>query len=135
LTRPLVHIYAYAHMTTTLSTTPDLFRAFADPTRLRLLNLLLEGECCVCDLCTVLDEIQPKVSRHLAYLRRAGLVTVRTEGKWKHYAITRHAEGLHRTLLNCVRSCLREMEELQADLTRLKATAPGTSCPDGGNER
>ena len=61
-------------MTVTLATTPDLFRAFADPTRLRILNLLVEGEVCVCDLCGVLGEIQPKISRHLAYLRRAGLV-------------------------------------------------------------
>ena len=49
---------------------PDLFRAFADATRLRLLNLLLEREICVCDLCEILGEIQPKVSRHLAILRR-----------------------------------------------------------------
>ncbi len=71
-------------MSPMLTATPDLFRAFADPTRLRLLNLLLERELCVCDLCAVLDEIQPKVSRHLAYLRRAGLVTVRSDGNWKH---------------------------------------------------
>jgi ArsR family transcriptional regulator len=96
-------------MSAALSATPDVFRAFADPTRLRLLNLLLEGECCVCDLCSVLDEGQPKVSRHLAYLRRAGLVTVRTEGKWKHYAIAEQADGLQPALLACVRSCLREV--------------------------
>ncbi len=106
-------------MTTGLTTTLDLFRAFADPTRQRILNLLLEGELCVCDLCTVLEEIQPKVSRHLAYLRRAELVTVRMEGKWKYYALAKHAKGLRRTLLNCVRSCLREMDELQDDLERL----------------
>ena len=113
------NIYAYAHMTAALKTTPDLFRAFADPTRLRLLNLLLEGELCVCDLCEVLDEIQPKVSRHLAYLRRAALVTVRTAGKWKYYAVVKQPTGLQRTLLDCVRSCLREIDQLQADLERL----------------
>ena len=115
-------------MTTTLATTPDLFRAFADPTRLRILNLLLEGEVCVCDLCSVLDEIQPKVSRHLAYLRRAELVTVRTEGKWKYYALAKHPKGLQRTLLNCVRSCLREMDELQNDLERLRTMDSGECC-------
>ena len=115
-------------MTATLATTPDLFRAFADPTRLRILNLLLEGEVCVCDLCSVLDEIQPKVSRHLAYLRRAGLVTVRIQGKWKYYATVEQPEGLERTLLNCVRSCLREMDELRDDLERLRTTGSGGCC-------
>jgi len=108
-------------MTATLSTTQDVFRAFADPTRLRILNLLAEGEVCVCDLCGVLDEIQPKVSRHLAYLRRAGLVEVRQDGKWKHYRIKRNAQGLERTLINCVKSCLREIDVLQDDLTRLRS--------------
>jgi len=115
-------------MTTDLATTPDLFRAFADPTRLRILNLLLEGEVCVCDLCTVLDEIQPKVSRHLAYLRRVELVTVRTEGKWKYYAVAKHSKGLQRTLLGCVKSCLREMNELQDDLQRLRTMDGGDCC-------
>lgn len=108
-----------------LATTPDLFRAFADPTRLRLLNLLLERELCVCELCEVLDEIQPKVSRHLAYLRRAGLVSVRRDGKWKHYSVTKKPAGLHRTLLDCVRSCLRELDILRKDLKRLRALPKG----------
>lgn len=114
-----------------LATTPDVFRAFADPTRLRILNLLLEGEVCVCDLCTVLDEIQPKVSRHLAYLRRAELVTVRTDGKWKYYALAKRPKGLHRTLLNCVRSCLRGTDELQEDLARLRTSSRAACCQDG----
>lgn len=111
----------------TLRTTPDLFRAFADATRLRLLNLLLERELCVCDLCAVLDEIQPKISRHLAYLRRAGLVRVRQQGKWKYYAIARAPRGLEQTLLQCVKSCLRELDVLQDDLERLRAM-PATEC-------
>jgi ArsR family transcriptional regulator len=115
-------------MSTSLATSPDLFRAFADPTRLRILNLLLEGEACVCDLCTILDEIQPKVSRHLAYLRRAELVTVRTEGKWKYYAVARLPKGLQRTLLNCIRSCLRGIDQLQADLDQLRAHRTGDCC-------
>ena len=84
------------------------------------MNLLIGGEVCVCDLCSVLDEIQPKISRHLAYLRRAGLVEVRQDGKWKHYRIKRHAQGLERTLINCVKSCLREIDVLQEDLDRLR---------------
>jgi len=115
-------------MTPTLTTTQSVFRAFAHPTRLRILNLLLEREVCVCDLCTILDEIQPKVSRHLACLRHAGLVTIRTQGKWKYYAVASHSKGLQRTLLNCVRSCLRETDELQADLDELRAHGGGDCC-------
>ncbi len=114
-------------MTATLTITKDVFRAFADPTRLRILNLLAEREVCVCDLCSVLDEVQPKVSRHLAYLRRAGLVDVRQEGKWKHYRIKRNTQGLERTLINCVKSCLREIDVLQEDLDRLRS-GQGTCC-------
>jgi len=114
-------------MKPTLATTPDVFRAFADPTRLRILNLLAEREVCVCDLCGVLNEIQPKVSRHLAYLRRAGLVEVRQDGKWKHYRVRRQATGLERTLINCVKSCLREIDVLQEDLARLRSR-PRACC-------
>ena len=93
-------------MLPTLDTTPDLFRAFADPTRLRLLNVLLEGELCVCDLCDVLDVIQPNVSRHLAYLRRVGLVTVRQESKWKYYSIVKKPKGLQRLRWNQSSCCV-----------------------------
>jgi ArsR family transcriptional regulator len=113
-------------MKPTLTTTPDLFRAFADPTRIRILNLLAEREICVCDLCTVLGEIQPKVSRHLAYLRRVGLVDVRQDGKWKHYRLVRHAKGLERSLINCIKTCLREINKLQDDMDRLRSSA--SSC-------
>lgn len=115
-------------MTTAPNTSPDLFRAFADPTRLRLLSLLLERELCVCDLCELLDEIQPKVSRHLAYLRRAGLVSVRQDGKWKHYSVIKPPSGLHRRLLNCVKTCLREMDVLRGDLQRLRTMPSGSGC-------
>ena len=70
-------ICVQANMTGT-RTTPSvdrIFRAFSDRTRLRILNLLSAGELCVCDIVRVLDLPQPKVSRHLAYLRRAGLVS------------------------------------------------------------
>jgi ArsR family transcriptional regulator len=115
-------------MSTALVTTHTLFRAFADATRLRLLNLLCERELCVCELCELLDIDQPKISRHLAYLRRAGLVTVRKEGKWKYYAVLKRPAGLHRTLLQCVRSCLREIDTLQEDLDRLRATRLHAVC-------
>ncbi|HVF50049.1 MAG TPA: metalloregulator ArsR/SmtB family transcription factor, partial [Pyrinomonadaceae bacterium] len=64
-----------------------LFKALADRTRLRLLNLLGGDEVCVCYFVEVLRTNQPKISRHLAYLRRAGVVTARREGKWMHYRI------------------------------------------------
>src|ERR1700731_294278 len=65
----------------------DLFAALADPTRLRLLNLMDGREVCVCYFVEILKQSQPKVSRHLAYLRKAGIVSVRREGKWMHYSI------------------------------------------------
>jgi ArsR family transcriptional regulator len=107
----------------------EVFAAFADPTRLRILNLLIEEkELCVCDLCDVLGEIQPKVSRHLARLRRAGLVEVHRQGKWKFYAVARPASPLHRTLLRCVGSCLGEIEQLAADRSRLRGSGARLRC-------
>lgn len=116
-------------MSVTLATTESVFRAFAEPTRLRVLNLLAEGELCVCDLCAVLEVPQPSVSRHLACLRKAGLVTMRREGKWKHYKLGSASDRLHRSLLKCVRNCLQEIDELQDDLARLRQIRM-TSCCD-----
>ena len=65
----------------------SLFEALADQTRLRLINLVRRGEVCVCFFVEVLGEPQPKVSRHLAYLRKNGLVSDRREGKWMHYRL------------------------------------------------
>jgi ArsR family transcriptional regulator len=108
---------------------PEVFRAFADPTRLRILSLLrAQKELCVCDLCAVLGESQPKVSRHLGVLRRARLVEVRREGKWKFYALAGATSPLHRTLLRCVGSCLGEIDELVEDRTRLGALALRVRC-------
>jgi len=107
----------------------DLFGPFANPTRLRILNLLPEQkEICVCDLCEVLGEPQPKVSRHLAILRSTGLVEVRSEGKWKFYALAQLRTPFHRALLGCVRSCLSDLDELVADRERLAATEPRLRC-------
>jgi ArsR family transcriptional regulator len=110
-------------------TPSDIFGAFANPTRLRILNLLgAEKEICVCDLCEVLGELQPKVSRHLAILREAGLVQVRTDGKWKFYALAQAATPLHRTLLRCVSTCLGEFEELTADREKLAGLEQQLRC-------
>ena len=63
------------------------FQALGDNTRLRLLNLMGEQEICVCYFVEILGQGQPKISRHLAYLRRAGIVEARRDGKWMHYRI------------------------------------------------
>ena len=63
------------------------FQALGDNTRLRLLNLMGDQEICVCYFVEILDQPQPKISRHLAYLKSAGIVAARREGKWIHYRI------------------------------------------------
>ena len=104
---------------------PDLlFRAFADPTRLRLLHLLSAGELCVCDLVGVLRLPQPKVSRHLAYLRKAGLVVARREGLWTHYELSPVANDLQKKLLECLGCCLGGLPELAEDARKLRARRP-----------
>src|SRR4051812_8472809 len=81
------------------------FRAFSDRTRLRILNLLRGGELCVCDLIDVLGVPQAKVSRHLAYLRRAGLVQVRKAGLWSYYTLAPARGTFHTKLLECLSCC------------------------------
>jgi ArsR family transcriptional regulator len=90
--------------TTALADMETLYMALADKTRLRLLNLMRNNEVCVCFFTEVLGDSQPKISRHLAYLRNAGLVEARRDGKWMHYSIVwpenagarRALEGLSR---------------------------------------
>lgn len=88
-----------------MKTSPDrLFKAVSDPTRLRILRLLSDGELCVCDLTRTLRAGQSKVSRHLAYLKRSGLVVGRDDGRWSYYTLARPQEELHKRLLACVRA-------------------------------
>ncbi len=96
-----------------------LFKAFADPVRLRLLNLLAGGEVCVCHLHDALDLPQSTVSRHLGYLRRRGLVVGRKEGLWVHYRLARPVAALHRHLIGSLKECSREIEMLDQDRQRL----------------
>ncbi len=96
------------------------FAALADPTRLRLLNLMNGREVCVCYFVDILGQAQPKISRHLAYLRRAGIVAARRQGKWMHYRIVPpQYEGAAR-LLSGTLAVLREQKTMQADLARLE---------------
>jgi len=96
------------------------FAALADPTRLRLLNLMNGREVCVCYFVDILGQSQPKISRHLAYLRRAGMVEARRQGTWMHYRIVppQH-EGAAR-LLSATLAVLCEQKTMQADLVRLE---------------
>jgi len=106
-------------MKTKTSPVDLMFRAFSDRTRLRLLNMLRSGETCVCDLVGVLDVPQPKVSRHLAYLRRTGLVVARKEGLWMHYRLAPAATEFHKSLLNCLSCCFGAVPELAEDAAKL----------------
>lgn len=107
-----------------------MFRAFCDRTRLRILSLLGDGELCVGDIVRILQVPQPRVSRHLGYLRRAGLVATRKDGLWMHYSLTPASSEFHRKLLECAISCFREVPEIRADQARaanLRKT--GHCCP------
>jgi ArsR family transcriptional regulator, arsenate/arsenite/antimonite-responsive transcriptional repressor len=96
-----------------------LFAALADRTRLRLLNLMNGKEVCVCYFVEILGQSQPKVSRHLAYLRRVGIVAARRDGKWIHYSIVAPKHAGAARILNEALSVLSEDRTMQADLTRL----------------
>jgi ArsR family transcriptional regulator len=97
-----------------------IFRAFADRTRLRILNLLRDREeICVCDLMRVLEAPQAKVSRHLAYLRKAGLVAGRKDQQWMYYRLLPAKGKFHAKLLDCLASCMGEVPGLLDDRRRL----------------
>lgn len=96
------------------------FQALADHTRLRLLNLIGDQEVCVCYFVEILDQPQPKISRHLAYLRRAGIVTARREGKWMHYRMTVPPEAGAARVLRETLLWLARDKRMQADRARMK---------------
>ena len=102
-----------------LETSVELFKAFADPVRLRLLNLLADGEVCVCHLHEALDLPQSTVSRHLAYLRKRGLVVGRKDGLWVHYRLARPSDALHRHLIDSLAACKKQSDALEQDRQRL----------------
>jgi ArsR family transcriptional regulator len=97
-----------------------VFRTLSDPTRLRLLNLLSRGEVCVCHLSDTLDVVQPKVSRHLAYLKRAGFVETRRDGKWMHYRWAKHSNPLARVVLEGLRNWMAQDAAMNRDQQKLK---------------
>jgi ArsR family transcriptional regulator len=95
------------------------FSALADRTRLRLLNLMRSDEVCVCFFVEILKTNQPKISRHLAYMRRAGIVGARREGSWMHYRIVEPPDGDASRLLKDVLAWLANDREMQRDRERL----------------
>jgi ArsR family transcriptional regulator len=96
-----------------------LFAALADRTRLRLLNLMNGKEVCVCYFVEILGQSQPKISRHLAYLRRAGVVAARREGKWMHYRIVVPPNAGAARILRETLAVIGQEKTTQMDLARL----------------
>ena len=97
----------------------DLFKALADRTRLRLISLIGDSEVCVCYLVEILKISQPKISRHLAYLRRAEIVKARREGKWMHYRLLVPSDPCAATLLKHTLAWLGEDAEMRRDQAQL----------------
>jgi ArsR family transcriptional regulator, arsenate/arsenite/antimonite-responsive transcriptional repressor len=96
-----------------------LFQALGDKTRLRLLNLMGDQEICVCYFVEILGQPQPKISRHLAYLRSAGIVDARREGKWMHYKIVVPTHPGAAQVLQQTLAALGQEKVMQADRARL----------------
>ena len=97
----------------------EFFAALADRTRLRLLNLMRDGEVCVCFFAEALGTNNPKISRHLSYLKRANLVTARRDGKWMHYGLNRPAEPQAAEMFDSLLKTLESDKEMQADRSNL----------------
>jgi len=120
-----------------------VFQALGDKTRLRILGLLLTGEVCVCHIHESLGVSQPKASRHLAYLRRAGIVQTRREGLWVYYRLAESNDRLLRTIRDVVAHTLGHLTAVRRDAARLQrkngcclpasAPAPGLTCCDSAS--
>lgn len=106
-----------------------LFQALGDPTRLRLLNLMAAGEVCVCYFVEIFDEPQPKISRHLAYLRRAGLVAARRDGKWMHYGMVMPSDTAQAQVLKAVLAVLANDRGMQRDRQALERVCCAVRLP------
>ncbi len=114
-----------------------VLKALADPTRLRIVGLLQNGEVCVCHIHDSLKIPQPKASRHLAYLRRAGVVDAEKRGLWVYYRLAAQASPVAQTLLDTARHCVTHLPTSTRDVHRLEretgccaspSAAPGLNC-------
>src|SRR5437868_11236933 len=104
----------------------QLFRALADPTRLRIINLIAEEEVCVCYFTQAIAAPQPKISRHLAYLRRTGIVGARREGKWMHYRLTIPQDSHAASILESTLEALHQDKGMQRDCARMERACCGS---------
>jgi len=98
-----------------------MFQAFCHRMRVRILHLLAQGEMCVCQIVEILQAPQPKVSRHLAVLKKAKLVTVRREGQWIYYSLAPVQSPFQQKLVECATNCVHEVTEIREDEQRLEA--------------
>lgn len=108
----------------------QFFQALGDNTRLRLLNLMADGDICVCYFVAILGQSQPKISRHLAYLRRAGIVASRREGKWMHYRIVKPPNMGAARVLDETLAWIRKDPKMSEDKAQLSR-----ACCDPGKFR
>jgi len=109
---------------------PELFfAALADKTRLRLLNLMSDGEVCTCFFADTLETNDPKISRHLAYLKRAGLVKGRRDGKWVHYSLVKPGDPSAREIFHATLKMLKSDKSMTHDRERLVNVCCSPSVP------
>src|SRR6266498_1334950 len=106
-----------------------LFKALADRTRLRLINLIGEDEVCVCFFVEALKINQPKISRHLGYLRRAGVVAARREGKWIHYRLVPPVDEQQARALDCLLAIIADDRQMQRDRALLERACCAARLP------
>ena len=106
----------------------QLFKGLADQTRLRILNLLIHGELCVCDIQYVLESSQPNVSRHLIYLKNSGLALDRREGARIYYRLAKTSEAVHKLLFAFLRDVFKSSDILAEDSKKLKKAIEGGAC-------
>jgi ArsR family transcriptional regulator len=115
-----------------LRSVEQVFKALADPTRIRIVGLLLGGEICVCHMHETLGIPQSKASRHLAYLRRAGLVEAEKRGLWVYYRLARQREHIAQTLLDAARHCIGHLSDVRRDGAKLEKHT-GCCLPEPGS--
>lgn len=119
-----------------MSDAVKLFKALADETRLRILNLIGQRELCVCHIVEALGLGQSKVSRHLAHLRNAGMVIDRRDGLWMYYSLAEPRDGLHEQLLHLLKQSGGELPMAAVDLKALEHVGQcNDTCPDHAPNR
>ena len=104
------------------------FKAMSDETRLRILHLLTYGELCVCDLIEVLSLPQSTISRHMAYLKNAGLVKDRRNKVWIHYSLSEPKNNVHHLQMECIKNVFKEYKELKEDIKGLRNFQKQKKC-------